>query len=384
MSNYAVPGSAPIAVFPLEAPAFEDTTIKNTGSATIYLLDNPGNYIQGFQLGPSATKEWPRGKPLYIQAEPGFNSTVETSPAGAYGSPTPLNTPRILWNARAVPVVDGFQPGTTGLGPNFFGVDNSFSSNPADTGYIDISNYSSIIVTAVEQQNPVTSASDETRAVWVTWYTKLSDDTYFAIYETHHEHLCLPGQSLTWPGYTVREPQFRLIAPARASHVRIRVFPTTFTTPVAAGRITYNLVVIGDNRTITQQSAAYDAGYYYGIENGTYTNIDLTNSDFSGGSFSMPVGSTTIHSSHRSGPAMFNCRITTTAAAAQGNRAQISALNVGYAPGIVRSFDAVAGITGTQSFGGPLDLPDRPIIIVFNNAQALASSFVWALVPERQ
>lgn len=386
MSNYTVPGTAPIVVFPLEAPAFEDTMIKNTGSATVYLLDNPGLYINGFKLAPSATKEWPQGRPLYVQAEPGMTSTIETSPTGAYGTPSPLNAPKVLWLARAVPTLDGSPPGTAGLGPNFFGTDTSFGvPNPADTGYIDISNYSSVIITAVEQQNPVTSANDEVRRMKITWYTKLDDGTYFAVSQTNHFHICIPSQTLAFPGYDgLRNPQFRMVTPARANFVRIRIFDTTFTTPVAAGRITYNLQVVGDNRPIQVPYSAYDCGYYVNQEDGTYNNVDMSDDDIIGGTFSMPIGTTTLHASHKAGPAIFNCRFTSSAATVQGTRVQISGLGLPYAPGVIRSFDAVAGITGTQSFGGPLNLPDRPIILVFNNAQALAQTFVWSLVVEKQ
>lgn len=383
MSNYAVPGTAPIVVFPLEAPAFEDTMIKNTGSVTVYLLDNPGNYVNGFQLAPSATKEWQANKPLYVQAEPGYNSTIEVSPAGAYGTPAPLNFPKVLWNARAVPTVDGNQPGTGGMGPDFFGVDTSFASTPADTGYIDVASYSTVIISVIEQQNPVTSAADETRPIQVNWATKLSDGTYYDIAEAHYNHYCVPGSQIAFPGYVNVTPEFQLITPARANYVRIRVFDKTFTTPVPNGVITYNLLVVGDNRPINEPQASFDANYYYGQEFGTFGGTDLSVDSHSGANFSYPVGNTTNHTSHRSGPNIFTARIQTSAACVQGTRAQIFAVD-SYGGVIIACLDFTAGITGIQSKSAVVYLPDRPVVITMANLQALAQTITWTLVPVKQ
>lgn len=385
MSNYVVNGNGPTVIIPLSIPWTDDALIRNTGPKPVFLNDNPGIYTNGFELAPNAHKIWNAGQGLYLQCNPDEVTTVDVQiNTGDFYSPAPLNSPTVLWNARAVPTTDGFQPGTGGLGPDFFGVDNSFASNPADTGYINVSNYNSIIVSAIEQQNPVTSADDEVRYVYVTWYTKLGDGSFFAVSESHHAHFCLPGTALAFPGYqTIRNPQFRMAAPCRADYVRIRVFATTFTTPVPSGRITYNLMVLGDNRSIDEQWAAYDSSYYYGQEVGTYGGSDLSNTAFSGASFSFGTGNTSIHTSHRSGPNWFVARLQTSNATAVGTRAQLFAIGA-HAGAIVACLTYTTGVTGIQSAQALVDLPDYPVVFTFANSQGVNATVNWTLTPERQ
>lgn len=394
MSNYVVNGNGPTVVIPLSIPWTDDALIRNTGPKPVFLNDNPGIYTNGFELGPNASKVWNRGQGLYVQCNPGDVSTIDVQiNTGDFYSAAPLNVPRILWNARNVPTLDGNCPGrgtanpsAAGEGPNFFTYDTSHPSVTADTGVIDVSNYSSIIISAFEYQPNQFSANREVRRVQVTWYVQLADGSYYATTDTYYYHYCLGTTTITTQGQPNASPQWRIVTPAQAQFVRIHVAPVTFVDPVPAGEITYSLIVVGDNRTIPEPIEYYDSGFYYiASELGTYSNEDMSVSDLCAGNASIAGGTSLVSMTHRGGPHFFSVRLSNgnTTVATVNNRILLQAVGT-TTTDFVATYVFTQGVAGSQAITDVIYLPRRPIIMQIINNMGANATFVWSLVPIRQ
>lgn len=390
MSNYVVNGNGPTVVIPLSIPWTDDALIRNTGSKPVFLNGDPGIYTNGFELGPNASKIWNSGQGLYVQCNPGDVSTVDVQiNTGEFYSAAPLNVPRVLWNARNVPTLDGQCPGRltgSGEGPDFFTFDTSSPTPASDTGVIDVSNYSSIIVSTFEYQPDTWSVNRELRRVQITWYIQLSDGTYYATSDVYHYHYCLGTVSVTEFGQPEAQPQFKIITPAQAQYVRIRVSGVTFVDPVPADSITYTLLVIGDNRTIPEPEEYYDSGFYYTLnEFGTYSNEDMSVSDLCSGNASLAGGTHDISLTHRGGPHKFYIRLANgnTTTATVNNRALLQAVGT-FNTNFIAGYAFTQGVAGMQAITDTIYLPRRPVILQIINNMGAAATFNWSLVPIRQ
>lgn len=391
MSNYNVGGNGPTQVIPLAIPLPIDQLIRNDGSKPVWLSPDPGIYTNGFMLPPGGTKIWVAGQGLYLQCNPGDVTTVTvTDNTGDFYTPAPLNVPRILWNARNVPTLDGQCPGRgtanpsrAGEGPDFFTYDTSSPTPSSVTGIIDVSNYSSVIISAFEYQPDIWSTEREVRRIQVTWYIQLSDGSYYSTTNVYYWHYCVGMMGITTSGQPTANPQFRIITPAQAQFMKVEVGAVNFVNPVPAGAITYNLLIIGDNRTIPEPIEYYDSGYYYVTE--TWNNEDMSVADLCSGNASLPTGANVISMTHRGGPHAFHVRMPlgNAVAADVGNRVLIRAvgtLNTNF----IASYVFTAGMLGPQSITDTIYLPRRPVTLEIFNDQAGATTFNWSLVPIRQ